>query len=131
MTEFSFKLILLLLILFAVVVTGVTLLNSAFWTFHPVYCRDVHIHHMEIQVPWLAHVDGQAISGFNGDGIDIDSSQDVLIEHNYINCGDDHFTILSGVGDAGKAWSKVGSGHRSYMIPRRTGVHASSTSLTN
>ena len=58
---------------------------------------------MEIQVPWLAHVDGQAISGFNGDGIDIDSSQDVLIEHNYINCGDDHFTILSGVGDAGKA----------------------------
>ena len=86
---------------------------------------------MEIQVPWLAHVDGQAISGFNGDGIDIDSSQDVLIEHNYINCGDDHFTILSGVGDAGKAWSKVGSGHRSYMIPRRTGVHASSTSLTN
>ena len=37
-------------------VTGVTLLNSAFWTFHPVYCSNLHIHHMEIQVPWLAHV---------------------------------------------------------------------------
>jgi polygalacturonase len=33
-------------------VTGVTLLDSAFWTFHPVYCTDLHIHHMEIQVPW-------------------------------------------------------------------------------
>ena len=83
-------------------VTGVTLLDSAFWTFHPVYCRDVHIHHMEIQVPWLAHVDGQNISGFNGDGIDVDSCQDVLIEHNYINCGDDHVTILAGVGKAGQ-----------------------------
>jgi polygalacturonase len=27
--------------------------------------------------------------------------QNVLIEHNYINCGDDHVTILSGVGKAG------------------------------
>ena len=76
-----------------VVVTGVTLLNSAFWTFHPTYCKDVHIHHITIQIPW---------GGFNGDGIDVDSCQNVLIEHNYINCGDDHVTILSGVGKAGQ-----------------------------
>jgi len=76
-------------------VTGVTLLNSAFWTFHPTYCRDVHIHHMQIQIPW---------GGFNGDGIDVDSCQNVLIEHNFINCGDDHVTILSGVGKAGQAF---------------------------
>ena len=83
-------------------VTGVTLLDSPFWTFHPVYCKNLHIHHMEIQVPWMAHVNGQNISGFNGDGIDVDSCQNVLIEHNYINCGDDHVTILSGVGKAGQ-----------------------------
>ena len=70
------------------------------------YCKDVHIHHMEIQVPWMATIDGKNISGFNGDGIDVDSCQNVLIEHNFINCGDDHVTILSGVGAAGKAWSK-------------------------
>ena len=86
------------------VVTGVTLLNSAFWTFHPVYCRDVWIHHMQIQVPWLAHVGGKNLSGFNGDGIDVDSCQDVMIEHNWINCGDDHVTILSGMGQAGRDW---------------------------
>jgi len=73
--------------------SGVTMLNSPFWTFHPVYCTDVHIHHIEIQIPW---------GGFNGDGIDVDSCQNVLIEHNYINCGDDHVTILSGVGKAGQ-----------------------------
>lgn len=78
-----------------VVVTGVTLLNSAFWTFHPVYCKDVHIHHITIQIPW---------GGFNGDGIDVDSCQNVLIEHNFINCGDDHVTILSGVGIAGQTF---------------------------
>lgn len=83
-------------------VTGVTLLNSAFWTFHPVFCRDVHIHHMEIQVPWLSECCG---GGFNGDGIDVDSSQNVLIEHNYINCGDDHVTILGGMGAAGRAFA--------------------------
>jgi polygalacturonase len=83
-------------------VTGVTLLNSAFWTFHLVYCKEVHVHHMEIQVPWESACCG---SGFNGDGIDVDSSQDVLIDHNYINCGDDHFTILSGVGQAGKDYA--------------------------
>ncbi len=44
-------------------------------------------------------------SGFNGDGIDVDSCQNVLIEHNFINCGDDHVTILSGVGVAGQTWN--------------------------
>ena len=54
----------------------------------------------------MATIDGKNISGFNGDGIDVDSCQNVLIEHNFINCGDDHVTLLSGVGAAGKAWSK-------------------------
>ena len=84
-----------------VTVTGVTLLDSPFWTFHPVYCKNVHIHHMAIQVPWMAMINGTGLSGFNGDGIDVDSCQDVLIEHNFINCGDDHVTILSGTNGQG------------------------------
>lgn len=32
----------------------------------------------------------------------MDSCSNVLIEHNYINCGDDHVTILAGAGQAGR-----------------------------
>lgn len=74
-------------------VRDITLLNSAFWTFHPVYTQNLHVHHITIQIPW---------GGFNGDGIDVDSSQNVLIEHNYLNVGDDHVTVLAGVGDNGR-----------------------------
>ena len=81
-------------------ITGVTLLNSAFWTLHPIYCKNVHIHHMNILSPWCQHY-----MCANTDGIDIDSTSNVLIEHNYINCGDDHVTILSGAGDEGRAFA--------------------------
>jgi len=81
-------------------IRGVTLLNSAFWTLHPTYCRDVHIHDMRIVTPWC-----QQYKCANTDGIDVDSSSDVLIERNYISCGDDHVTILSGAGAAGRAFA--------------------------
>ena len=52
----------------------------------------------------LCNCSVQTVGIGNGDGIDVDSSQHVLIEHNFINCGDDHVTILSGVGAAGIAF---------------------------
>ena len=33
----------------------------------------------------------------NSDGIDPDSSRDVMIEHNDVSCGDDHIAIKAGV----------------------------------
>ena len=33
-------------------IAGVTMLNSGFWTLHPVYCRNVHIHGINITTPW-------------------------------------------------------------------------------
>lgn len=80
-------------------ISGVTLLNSAFWTLHPVYCHQVHIHDMTIQAPWC-----QNYGCANTDGIDIDSSTDVVVERNTINCGDDHVTVISGAGAAGRAF---------------------------
>jgi polygalacturonase len=79
-------------------VTGITLRNSAFWTFRPWFSRDVHIHDMEIDNPWCNE------GGMNTDGIDVDSSVNVLIERNVINCGDDHVTVISGAGEAGRAF---------------------------
>ena len=72
-------------------ITEVTLKDSAFWTLHPVYCRDVYIHHMTIRAPSCRNY-GCA----NTDGIDIDSSENVLVEYNTIDVGDDHVTVLAG-----------------------------------
>lgn len=72
-------------------ITGVTLKDSAFWTLHPVYCKDVYIHHMRIVAPSC-----RMYKCANTDGIDVDSSEDVLIEHNYISVGDDHVTVIAG-----------------------------------
>ena len=66
-------------------------------TFRPIYCRDVWIHDMRIE--------NQYGAGDNLDGIDVDSSQNVLIERNYINTGDDHVTVLAGAGASGRAFN--------------------------
>jgi len=63
-------------------ITGVTLKDPAFWTLHPVYCRHIYIHHMRIEAPSCRNY-GCA----NTDGIDIDSSQHVLVEYNTLNVG--------------------------------------------
>ena len=77
-------------------VTGVTLRNSAFWTFRPIYCNDVWIHDMRLEDVYGA--------GDNTDGMDIDSSSNVIVERNYVSCGDDHFTVLAGAGASGRAF---------------------------
>jgi polygalacturonase len=76
-------------------ITGVTLKDSPFWTVHPVLSSDIHIHHMTIRAPMYAP---------NVDGIDPDSSQNVLIEHNDISCGDDHIAIKAGRCGLGNSW---------------------------
>ena len=70
----------------------VTLANSAFWTLHPVYSRGVHVHGVTID---------SACDSENTDGIDPDSSSDVLIENVTIASGDDHIAIKSGMDAAG------------------------------
>ena len=69
-------------------VAGVTLRDSPFWCLHPVLCEDVHVHHVTIRARMYAP---------NSDGIDPDSSKNVLIEHNDVSCGDDHIAIKAGV----------------------------------
>ena len=62
-------------------ISNLTLTNSPFWTVHPVYCRDFVARNLTILNP---------TSGTkNTDGIDPDSTRDVLIEGCYIQTGDD------------------------------------------
>jgi len=66
-------------------VARVRFVNSAFWTVHPVYCMGVHVHDVTIEN-----------SVGNGDGVDPDGSQDVLIERVEITTADDAIAIKSG-----------------------------------
>ena len=65
-------------------VAGITLRDSPFWTVHPVYSEQIHLHHLTIRAPLYSP---------NTDGLDPDSSRHVMIEHNDISCGDDHIAI--------------------------------------
>lgn len=90
-------------------VAGITLLNSGFWTLHPIYSRRIWIHDINITLP---------LSAPNGDGIDPDSSQDVLIENCDITAGDDHIAIKSGLDEAGRT---VGMPTRNVTV--RNNIH--------
>lgn len=71
-----------------ILIEGVTLNRSIFWNIAPVYCTGITIRGVTVN----SHGHGRT------DGIDIDSSTDVLIENTTLDCGDDCFTLKSGRG---------------------------------
>jgi polygalacturonase len=74
-----------------VYIEGVTLERTAFWNIVPVYCDGVIIRGVTVHSVGIPR----------GDGIDIESSRNVLIEYSTLDCGDDCFTMKAGRGDDG------------------------------
>lgn len=74
-----------------VLIEGVTLERSLFWNIVPVYCDGVIIRGVTVE----SHGHGRT------DGIDIESTRNVLIEYCSLDCGDDCFTMKSGRGEDG------------------------------
>ena len=74
-----------------VYIEGVTLENTAFWNIVPIYCDGVIIRGVTVNSVGIPR----------GDGIDIESSRNVLIEYSTLNCGDDCFTMKAGRGEDG------------------------------
>lgn len=70
-----------------ILISNLTLMNSPFWTIHPVYCSNVVIRGMTILAP---------LNAPNTDGIDPDSCTNVCIEDCYIESGDDLVAVKSG-----------------------------------
>jgi hypothetical protein len=66
-----------------------TLQNSPFWTLTPSYSQQIHVRDLRI----LAPMDRIG----NTDGVNIDSSRDVLVENVYIKNSDDGVCIKSGL----------------------------------
>lgn len=69
-----------------VLVEGVTFERSVLWNVNPVYCENVIIRGITVNSTDVP----------SGDGIDISSCKNVLVEYSTLNCGDDCFTLKSG-----------------------------------
>lgn len=74
-----------------VYIEGISLENTAFWNIVPIYCDNVIIRGITVNSVGIPM----------GDGIDIESSKNVLIEYCTLACGDDSFTMKSGRGEDG------------------------------
>jgi len=71
-----------------VLIEGVELSECVFWNIVPTYCDSVLIRGTKVHSVGLPM----------GDGMDIESSRNVLIEYNFLETGDDNFTIKAGRG---------------------------------
>jgi polygalacturonase len=68
-----------------ILLEGISITNSPFWTIHPYLCKNVVIRKVKV----YAH-------GHNNDGVDPEMSQNVLIEDCIFDQGDDAIAIKSG-----------------------------------
>ena len=76
-----------------VLLEGVTFQNSAAWCLHPLMSEDLTVRNVTVLNPWFAQ---------NGDGIDVESCKNVLIENSVFDVGDDGLCMKSGRDEAGR-----------------------------
>ncbi|MGH9404945.1 MAG: glycoside hydrolase family 28 protein [Terriglobia bacterium] len=94
-----------------VLIEGLTLTNSPFWTVHPMFCEYVTISGVTILNP---------VPSPNTDGIDPESSREVHISDCHIDVGDDCIAIKSGKDALGR---QVGRPCENITITNLTTVH--------
>jgi polygalacturonase len=70
-----------------ILLEGVTFQNSPAWNLHPLMSEDITVRNVQVKNPWYAQ---------NGDGIDIESCKNVLVENSTFDVGDDGLCIKSG-----------------------------------
>ena len=76
-----------------ILLEGVTFQNSAAWCLHPLMSEDLTVRNVTVLNPWFAQ---------NGDGIDVESCKNVLIENSKFDVGDDGLCMKSGRDEAGR-----------------------------
>jgi polygalacturonase len=76
---------------------NVTIKDSPNWTTHLAWNDRVHIFNVTILAPASSH---------NTDGLDVDCSQDVLLEDSYVSVGDDFVSVKSGVDWYGRTYGR-------------------------
>lgn len=77
-----------------ILLEGVTFQNSPAWNLHPLMSSNITVRNIQVKNPWYAQ---------NGDGIDLESCRNVLIENSVFDVGDDGLCIKSGRDADGRA----------------------------
>ena len=77
-----------------ILLEGVTFQNSPAWCLHPLMSKNITVRNVFVKNPWY---------GQNGDGIDLESCSNVLIENSVFDVGDDGLCIKSGRDADGRA----------------------------
>jgi polygalacturonase len=95
-----------------VLLEGVTFQNSPAWCLHPLMCEDLTVRNISVKNPWYAQ---------NGDGIDVESCKNVLIENSVFDVGDDGICIKSGRDEEGR---KRGMPTENVIVRNCTVYHA-------
>ena len=80
-----------------VLLEGVVFRQSPAWCLHPLLCEDLTLRNVKIRNPEYAQ---------NGDGVDVESCKNVLIEGSTFDCGDDGICIKSGRDEEGRKRGK-------------------------
>lgn len=70
-----------------ILLEGVTFQNSPAWCLHPLMSQHLTVRDVKVKNPWYAQ---------NGDGIDVESCKNVLIENSVFDVGDDALCMKSG-----------------------------------
>src|SRR5687768_12631193 len=76
-----------------ILLDGPTFQNSPAWCLHPLMSENVTVRNVTVKNPWYAQ---------NGDGIDVESCKNVLIENSVFDVGDDGLCMKSGRDEAGR-----------------------------
>jgi len=95
-----------------ILLEGVTFQNSPAWNLHPLLCEDLTLRNLQVKNPWFAQ---------NGDGVDVESCKNVLIESSTFDVGDDGICIKSGRDEAGR---KRGKPTENVIIRNNVVYHA-------
>ena len=76
-----------------VLLEGVCFENSPAWNIHPFMCENVVLSQLEVRNPWYSQ---------NGDGVDVESCKNVIIEGCRFDVGDDAICMKSGKNEDGR-----------------------------
>ncbi|HEY0732695.1 MAG TPA: glycoside hydrolase family 28 protein, partial [Chitinophagaceae bacterium] len=70
-----------------ILLQGVTFQNSPAWCLHPLMSKNITINNISVKNPWYAQ---------NGDGLDLESCSNVIVQNSVFDVGDDGICIKSG-----------------------------------